>query len=56
MKIKIGSQWIADGGMKIEIVEKLDHALFRYKHLNGCFNGVVSIKTLKQAFKEIKQC
>lgn len=56
MKIKIGSQWIADGGMKIEIVEKLEHGRFRFKHLNGLMNGVVSIKTLKQGFKEIKQC
>ena len=54
INIKIGSQWVADGGMKIEIVEKLEHGRFRFKHLNGCFNGVVSLKTLKQGFKAIK--
>jgi|GEM_PF-6472271 len=53
MKIKIGSQWIADGGMRIEIVEKLEHGRFEYKHLNGCFNGIVSLKTLMQGFEEV---
>lgn len=53
MKIKIGSTWLADGGMKIEIVEKLEHGRFRFKHLNGCFNGVVSLKVLMQEFSEV---
>ncbi len=54
MKIKIGSQWVADGGMKIEIVERLKYGRFRFEHLNGCFNGVVSLKVLMQEFEEVR--